>query len=365
MDPGAVLLALLGSAEPLVAPAGLRAVRLDASRRTRSPGRAAARRSSGSRARRRRSSPRPTATTPSARSIPWLGRRAERGRGDPQRLDHRARGRSGVTNCLNFGDPTRPEAFWQLAEARPRARRRVPRARPARHRRQRLALQRVAGGLDRPDAGDRRRRAARRRRDARRPGVRGPRATRSSSSARRRPASPAASTRGSPGVARGGRPAGARPRAGGGGPGVRPRAAIAAASSPPPRTCRAAAWPSPSRNARCGATRIGAAGPAPPASAIAGGRAVRREPVAARRLDCDRGTSRRSSCSPASTASRSRTLGVVGGDSLVIELAGAGATGAAEERGSRVADALEVAARRPPPRLGARACRGPSAGRAD
>jgi phosphoribosylformylglycinamidine synthase len=23
----------------------------------------------------------------------------------------------GVTNCLNFGDPTRPEAFWQLAEA--------------------------------------------------------------------------------------------------------------------------------------------------------------------------------------------------------------------------------------------------------
>src|SRR6185437_2614108 len=23
----------------------------------------------------------------------------------------------GVTNCLNFGDPTRPEAFWELAEA--------------------------------------------------------------------------------------------------------------------------------------------------------------------------------------------------------------------------------------------------------
>jgi phosphoribosylformylglycinamidine synthase len=36
------------------------------------------------------------------------------------------------------------------------------------------------------------------------------------------------------------------------------------------------------------------------------------------------------------------TLGVVGGDRVVIELAGAGATGAAEERGSRVADALEV-----------------------
>jgi phosphoribosylformylglycinamidine synthase len=36
-------------------------------------------------------------------------------------------------------------------------------------------------------------------------------------------------------------------------------------------------------------------------------------------------------------------LGVVGGDRLVIELAGSGATGAAEERGSRVADALDVA----------------------
>jgi phosphoribosylformylglycinamidine synthase II len=35
-------------------------------------------------------------------------------------------------------------------------------------------------------------------------------------------------------------------------------------------------------------------------------------------------------------------LGVVGGDRVVIELAGSGATGAAEERGSRVADALDV-----------------------
>jgi phosphoribosylformylglycinamidine synthase len=35
-------------------------------------------------------------------------------------------------------------------------------------------------------------------------------------------------------------------------------------------------------------------------------------------------------------------LGVVGGDRLVIELAGSGATGAADERGSRIADALEV-----------------------
>jgi phosphoribosylformylglycinamidine synthase len=35
-------------------------------------------------------------------------------------------------------------------------------------------------------------------------------------------------------------------------------------------------------------------------------------------------------------------LGTVGGERLVIELTGAGATGAAEERGSRIADALEV-----------------------
>ncbi|HEX8026081.1 MAG TPA: phosphoribosylformylglycinamidine synthase subunit PurL, partial [Candidatus Limnocylindrales bacterium] len=36
------------------------------------------------------------------------------------------------------------------------------------------------------------------------------------------------------------------------------------------------------------------------------------------------------------------TIGTVGGDRLVVELAGAGATGAAEERGSDVADAIDV-----------------------
>jgi len=39
------------------------------------------------------------------------------------------------------------------------------------------------------------------------------------------------------------------------------------------------------------------------------------------------------------------TIGVVGGDRLVVELAGSGATGAAEERGSRVADSIDVAIR--------------------
>ncbi len=38
-------------------------------------------------------------------------------------------------------------------------------------------------------------------------------------------------------------------------------------------------------------------------------------------------------------------LGIVGGDRLVIELVGAGATGASEERGSRIADALDVPVR--------------------
>jgi phosphoribosylformylglycinamidine synthase II len=37
------------------------------------------------------------------------------------------------------------------------------------------------------------------------------------------------------------------------------------------------------------------------------------------------------------------TLGTVGGDRLLVELAGSGATGAAEERGSRIADAIDVA----------------------
>jgi hypothetical protein len=36
------------------------------------------------------------------------------------------------------------------------------------------------------------------------------------------------------------------------------------------------------------------------------------------------------------------TIGTVGGSRLVLELAGAGATGAAEERGSDVADAIDV-----------------------
>ncbi len=75
---------------------------------------------------------------------------------------------------------------------------------------------------------------------------------------------------------------------------------------------------------------------------IAGGRAVRREPVAAR-PDCPTRhvaalALLRARRGPACRSS----VGTVGGDRLVIELAGRGATGAAEGRGSRVADALDV-----------------------
>ena len=48
----------------------------------------------------------------------------------------------GITNCLNFGDPERPEVMWQFSEA-VRGCGRVPRAGHAGHRRERQLLQRV------------------------------------------------------------------------------------------------------------------------------------------------------------------------------------------------------------------------------
>ena len=75
---------------------------------------------------------------------PVARRRDVRRGGRPQRSITGARP-LGVTNCLNFGDPTRPEAFWQLAEAVRGLSRRVHRPRAAGHRRQRLAVQRGAG----------------------------------------------------------------------------------------------------------------------------------------------------------------------------------------------------------------------------
>ena len=58
----------------------------------------------------------------------------------------------GLTNCLNFGNPEKPHIAWQLTAGGARAGRRLPRARRAGRRRQRLALQRGPRGADLPDA---------------------------------------------------------------------------------------------------------------------------------------------------------------------------------------------------------------------
>ena len=48
---------------------------------------------------------------------PYLGRGARGRRGRAQRRGHRAPGRSPITNCMNFGNPERPEVMWQFAES--------------------------------------------------------------------------------------------------------------------------------------------------------------------------------------------------------------------------------------------------------
>ena len=65
----------------------------------------------------------------------------------------------GATNCLNFGNPERPEIMWQFVEAVEGHRRGVPRARHSDHRRQRQPLQRDRRQGDLSDARHRRRRA--------------------------------------------------------------------------------------------------------------------------------------------------------------------------------------------------------------
>ena len=247
----------------------------------------------------------------------------------------------GVTNCLNYGDPTRPEAFWQLQEAVARARRRVPGARAAGHRRERVALQRVAGGGDRADARDRGRRPARRRRHADRPRLRGGR------------------RRGHP--RRFGRPGPA-------GSAYAELAGVAPEDGPPALDLgREAALQRFIREA------IGR-GLAASAQDVAGGGlavavaeaciwaaddrglgATLRLPVAgapAVELFGESPSRLVVGCRPRHAPALVllarqhglpvEELGTVGGERLVIELAGQGATGAAEERGSRVADALDV-----------------------
>ena len=286
-----------------------------------------------------------------ARSVARRG--DERRRGDPQRRDHRrAAARRDELPELRRPDPAR--GVLAAHRGRPRPRRRVPRARAAGDRRQRLALQRVAGGRDRPDAGDRRRRAARgrRRRWSARAG--GPPATGSSSSARS-----------TPGLA---------------GSAYAALAGLAAEDGPPAldldreRRLQAFVREAADRGpARLGPGRVGrrarrrARGVLPlwatadrgigalvrlPRRELAGRRPVRREPVAARRLGASRAT-----CPALVLLARQHglpieELGEVGaqrrrrratrGPRLVVELHGSGATGAAEDRGSRVADALIV-----------------------
>ena len=105
-----------GLAQPLVAPQRCTSSTTPTSRRTRWPARDAVPPCCGSRARPRRWSPRPTGTRPWALLDPWLGAAMSVAEAARNVAITGARP-LGVTNCLNFGDPTRPEAFWQLSEA--------------------------------------------------------------------------------------------------------------------------------------------------------------------------------------------------------------------------------------------------------
>ena len=245
----------------------------------------------------------------------------------------------GVTNCLNYGDPTRPEAFWQLSEA----------VRGLGDACRALGLP-VTGGnvslynespggaiLPTPEigvvglledvadlvgpafVGGRARDRPRRRGD---PG------------AGRQRVRPARRGRG------GGRTTPARSRAGAPSPGVRPRG-----RRPGARRIDAGRL---GRRPRRRPRRVRDVGPSrgrrPPAGlALPGRRPLRREPESGRRRARVRDTRRRSSCSPVSTgcpwSGSARPAAAVSS----VELAGAGATGAAEARGSRVADPIDIA----------------------
>ena len=288
------------------------------------------------------------------RARPVAGRGAERRRGDPQRRDHRrpaarrhelpelrrpdpARGVLAAHARASAGSPTRagrsacrsPAATSRSTTSRPAARsRRPPRSASS-----------ACSTTSRRSSGRRLRAAG----DG------------SSSSARRRPAWRAAPTRELAGLA-----------AEDGPPSLdldRERRIQAfvrdadrrAGCSRRPRTSPAAASPSRSRSAASGRIGTGArrAGPAA-GRQLAGGRPVRREPLAPGRLGtpapragarparpparpADRGGGRGGAIGAVSPT-RTPTLAA----RLVIELHGAGATGAAEDRGSRVADALVV-----------------------
>ena len=244
----------------------------------------------------------------------------------------------GVTNCLNYGDPTRPEAFWQLSEG----------VRGLADACLALGIPVTGGNVslynesadraDRADRGDRGRRAARRRRDPRRSGIqprprRDPRRRRGGARA-----SPAPPTPISPGTPR---------RT------TRPRSI-----SPARRRSRRSSARRSRRGLVASAQDVsgGGLGVALAECAMWGGLGASvRVPVAhspAVDLFGESPSRLVLSCRPRYAAALAllarqhglpvETIGSVGGDRLVIELVMAGATGNVEDRGGSVADALEV-----------------------
>ena len=282
--------------QPVVAPGRLPAIRLNGrgghrrrpgSRGGRAPGQGHAQ---GPRRHDRRE--------PIGRDDRPVARRGALGRrGDPERVDHRSpAARRDQLPQLRRSDPARRVLAAQ--RGRSRVGRRVPRARPAGHRRQRLALQRVTDRADRADPRDRRRRSARRHLDARRAGLRrrrrrdrshrrcdlGPRRVGLRGArrrdGRRHAARPRSRARGSrPGV----HPRGDRPRPGRVGPGRVGRGTGG-------RPGRVRDVERPRRDRSAGARRL------------ARGRVVRREPVAAGR---DRPAGARRGARPAGAPARS------------------------------------------------------------
>ena len=303
MDPGAVLLGLLGSAEPRLARTRSSTSTTRRSGRTPSPGPgrgAAVLRVKGT-------TKALVATTDGNAAVgaldPWLG--AALAVAEATRNVSITGARPlGVTNCLNYGDPTRPEAFWQLTEG----------VRGLADACLALGLPVTGGNVSLYNESRDRRRS--------------PRPPRSASSGCSTTSTtlvgPAfAPTRDAillvgeavPGLAgsayaalagdrRRGRPAGARPRPRGGAPGVRPRGDRPRPRRRRPRTSRAAG----SRVALAECAMWGGLGARRPdrRRPLAGRGPVRREPVAPRRDRPGRATPRRWSCWRASTACRSR-----------------------------------------------------------
>ena len=306
MDPGAVLLALLGSANLASRRAGVRAVRLDRPGEHRRRTRPRRRGRSGSRARRRRSSPRPTRNQAVGALDPWLGAAlsvAEATR-NVAITGARPLGRHELPE-LRRPDPARGVLAAVARRSAAWATRAARSGLPVTGGNVSLYNESPAGAIaPTPEIGVVG--PARRRRDARRPGVPRRPATGSLLVGEATPGPRRQRVRArSPGWRAEDGPPDARPRARAAAPGVRPRGGRARARSRRPRTSRAAASRSRSPSARSGATRRGLGARLRLAVAqLAGGRAVRREPVAGRRLGARRATSRRSSCSPASTACR-------------------------------------------------------------